>query len=194
MTWGTVRIFRRRVYYFTFFFCSVRFWSVCKSYPNIHFVSGFLCRISMAETKEKTHVASGHNKSRIGTSTLKGVFSLMGPVYPWSMFRVLDLRLMELLGRFPAFLTRETTYVTLFAFIYTKALLFERETITSCLLISSISQTLLCWYNWGSARQYLQFDLCDQRILRSASASTQSDQSLRWSHAPSTSSGLSRKG
>ena len=35
--------------------------------------------------------------------------------------------------------------------------------------------------------------LCDQRRLRSASASAQSDQSLRWSHVPYTAAGLSKE-
>ena len=52
----------------------------------------------------------------------------------------------------------------------------------------------MCLQIWVSAWQNLQLDLFDQRWLRSACATAQSDQSLSWSHVPSTTSRLSKEG
>ena len=47
---------------------------------------------------------------------------------------------------------------------------------------------------WANARQNLQIDLWEQRRHRSACASAQTDQSLRWSLVSSTASRLSKEG
>ena len=58
-----------------------------------------------------------------------------------------------------------------------------------CLFVKHYAPNyMLVSTKWASARQNLQYDMCDQPRIRSAYASAQSDQSLRWSHVHSTAS------
>ena len=56
------------------------------------------------------------------------------------------------------------------------------------------SENISDYIKEASAQLNLQRDLCDQRRLRSACASAQSDQGLRRSHVPFAASSLSKAG
>ena len=89
----------------------------------------------------------------------------------------------------------ENSYKKYYYFKKTYLYIFETisdtwETESNLLLLLVVTQEL----TWTSERQNLQNDLCDQRRLRSACPSAQSDQSLRWSHVYSTAYGLSKEG
>ena len=72
-------------------------------------------------------------------------------------------------------------------------IVIQRESF-ACKVLVSLSVDIIMIRISASVQQNLQLDLCDQRRLKSAYASTQPDQSLRLSHVPSTASLLYRVG
>ena len=72
-------------------------------------------------------------------------------------------------------------------------IVIQRESF-ACKVLVSLSVDIIMIRVSASVQQNLQLDLCDQRRLKSACASAQSDQSLRLPHVPSTASLLYRVG